>query len=104
MVPFDAFNGMSQNSQKMSLYLRALLNNTIIIFIMSIVLVYFILAAQYESFWLPMAVILSIPTGIIGVFLSIQLAGIDIVWVHGNGFNLSSEFQVTTPPRGVPKR
>lgn len=51
--------------------------DTIIIFIMSIVLVYFILAAQYESFWLPMAVILSIPTGIIGVFLSIQLAGID---------------------------
>ncbi len=48
-----------------------------IIFIMSIVLVYFILAAQYESFWLPMAVILSIPTGIIGVFIAIQIAGID---------------------------
>lgn len=51
--------------------------DTAIIFIMSIVLVYFILAAQYESFWLPLAVILSIPTGIIGVFISIQLAGID---------------------------
>ena len=48
-----------------------------IIFIMSIVLVYFILAAQYESFWLPWAVILSIPTGIIGVFLAITIAGID---------------------------
>ncbi|WP_020533118.1 efflux RND transporter permease subunit [Flexithrix dorotheae] len=48
-----------------------------IIFIMSIVLVYFILAAQYESFWLPWAVILSIPTGIVGVFMAIQLAGID---------------------------
>jgi HAE1 family hydrophobic/amphiphilic exporter-1 len=48
-----------------------------IIFIMSIILVYFILAAQYESFWLPWAVLLSIPTGIVGVFLAIQLAGID---------------------------
>jgi len=48
-----------------------------IIFIMSIVLVYFILSAQYESFWLPWAVILSIPTGIIGVFLAITIAGID---------------------------
>jgi len=48
-----------------------------IIFIMSIILVYFILAAQYESFWLPWAVILSIPTGIVGVFLAIKLAGIE---------------------------
>ena len=51
--------------------------DTALIFIMSIVLVYFILAGQYESFWLPLAVILSIPTGIIGVFLAIKLAGID---------------------------
>lgn len=51
--------------------------DTVIIFIMSIVLVYLILAAQYESFWLPWAVILSIPTGIIGVFAAILLAGID---------------------------
>ncbi|UZR99148.1 efflux RND transporter permease subunit [Chondrinema litorale] len=48
-----------------------------IIFIMSIILVYFILAAQYESFWLPLAVILSIPTGIVGVFLAIKIAGIE---------------------------
>ena len=51
--------------------------DTQIIFIISIILVYLILAAQYESFWLPFAVILSIPTGIIGVFAAIQLAGID---------------------------
>ncbi|MGS2737610.1 efflux RND transporter permease subunit [Sinomicrobium sp. M5D2P17] len=52
-------------------------SDTIMIFIMSIVLVYFILAAKYESFWLPMAVILSLPTGIFGVFAAINLAGID---------------------------
>ncbi|AWW31941.1 hydrophobe/amphiphile efflux-1 family RND transporter [Echinicola strongylocentroti] len=52
-------------------------SNTTMIFIISIVLIYFILAAQYESFWLPMAVILSLPAGILGVFVFINLAGID---------------------------
>ncbi len=52
-------------------------SDSIIVFIISIVLVYFILAAQYESFWLPMAVMLSLPTGIIGVFAFINIAGID---------------------------
>ncbi len=52
-------------------------SDSIIVFIISILLVYFILAAQYESFWLPMAVILSLPTGILGVFAFINFAGID---------------------------
>ncbi len=52
-------------------------SDSIIVFIISIVLVYFILAAQYESFWLPMAVMLSLPTGILGVFAFINIAGIE---------------------------
>ncbi|WP_461532219.1 efflux RND transporter permease subunit [Sinomicrobium sp.] len=52
-------------------------SDAMIVFIISFVLVYFILAAQYESFWLPMAVLLSLPTGILGVFVFINLAGID---------------------------
>ncbi len=52
-------------------------SDSTIVFIISIVLVYFILAAQYESFWLPMAVMLSLPTGILGVFAFINIAGID---------------------------
>lgn len=52
-------------------------SDSTIVFIISILLVYFILAAQYESFWLPMAVIFSLPTGILGVFAFINLAGID---------------------------
>jgi HAE1 family hydrophobic/amphiphilic exporter-1 len=52
-------------------------SDSIIVFIISIVLVYFILSAQYESFWLPMAVILSLPTGILGVFAFINIAGIN---------------------------
>ncbi|GAB3988562.1 efflux RND transporter permease subunit [Spirosoma daeguense] len=48
-----------------------------LIFILSLVFVYFLLAAQYESYVLPWAVLLSIPTGILGVFAFINFAGID---------------------------
>jgi HAE1 family hydrophobic/amphiphilic exporter-1 len=48
-----------------------------VIFILSLVFVFFLLAAQYESYILPLAVILSIPTGILGVFAFIRLSGID---------------------------
>lgn len=48
-----------------------------LIFILSLVFVYFLLSAQYESYILPLAVILSVPTGILGVFAFINLFGID---------------------------
>jgi HAE1 family hydrophobic/amphiphilic exporter-1 len=48
-----------------------------IIFALCLLFVYFLLAAQYESYILPLAVILSIPTGILGVFIAIGLAGIE---------------------------
>ncbi|WP_295769905.1 efflux RND transporter permease subunit [uncultured Mucilaginibacter sp.] len=48
-----------------------------VIFALCLVFVYFLLSAQYESYILPLAVILSIPTGIFGVFLAIGWAGID---------------------------
>jgi len=48
-----------------------------VIFILSLLFIYFLLAAQYESYILPLAVILSIPTGIFGVFLAIGLTGIE---------------------------
>lgn len=47
------------------------------IFLMSIIFIYFLLAAQYESYLLPFAVILSVPTGLLGVFLFINLGGIE---------------------------
>jgi HAE1 family hydrophobic/amphiphilic exporter-1 len=52
-------------------------NQMLLIFGLSILFVYFLLSAQYESYILPLCVILSIPTGIAGVFLAIRLAGID---------------------------
>ncbi|HLT06182.1 MAG TPA: efflux RND transporter permease subunit [Cyclobacteriaceae bacterium] len=50
---------------------------TAMIFMLSIILVYFLLAAQYESYFLPLAVLLSIPCGILGVFVAINLFGIN---------------------------
>jgi HAE1 family hydrophobic/amphiphilic exporter-1 len=48
-----------------------------IVFMLCLVFVYFLLAAQYESYILPLAVILSIPTGILGVFVVLGLTGIE---------------------------
>jgi HAE1 family hydrophobic/amphiphilic exporter-1 len=50
---------------------------SVVIFSLCLVFVYFLLAAQYESYILPFAVILSIPTGIFGVFAAIGLTGIE---------------------------
>ncbi len=47
------------------------------IFLLSVLFVYFLLAALYESYLLPLAVMFSIPTGLLGVFLGIKLAGIE---------------------------
>ncbi|HRO43447.1 MAG TPA: efflux RND transporter permease subunit [Flavipsychrobacter sp.] len=52
-------------------------NQAIFIFIICLVFVYLLLAAQYESFLLPLPVILSLPTGIFGSFLFLQLAGLE---------------------------
>ncbi len=47
------------------------------IFLLSIIFVYFLLAAQYESYILPFAIILTIPTGVLGVFSFIGWAGVE---------------------------
>ncbi|RAW00437.1 efflux RND transporter permease subunit [Pseudochryseolinea flava] len=52
-------------------------SQTSIIFLLSLLFVYFLLAAQYESYILPLAVILTVPTGILGVFAFIGIAGIE---------------------------
>ena len=47
-----------------------------VIFLLCLVFIYFLLSAQYESYILPLSVILSIPAGIFGVFIAIGLTGI----------------------------
>ena len=51
-------------------------NQAIYIFIICLVFVYLLLAAQYESLLLPLAVILSLPCGIFGAFLFLKLLGL----------------------------
>lgn len=52
-------------------------NKAIYIFIISLTFVYLLLAAQYESFLLPLPVILSLPAGIFGAFLLLKLMGLE---------------------------
>jgi HAE1 family hydrophobic/amphiphilic exporter-1 len=50
---------------------------SLVVFILCLMFVYFLLSAQYESYILPLSVILSIPTGVFGVFAMIGLKGIE---------------------------
>lgn len=52
-------------------------NQAVYIFIICLLFVYLLLAAQYESFGLPMAVILSLPVGIAGAFGVLLMAGLE---------------------------
>ncbi|WP_454801753.1 efflux RND transporter permease subunit [Mucilaginibacter phyllosphaerae] len=47
------------------------------IFAICLVFVYLLLAAQYESFLLPLPVILSLPTGIFGAFFFLKITGLE---------------------------
>ena len=50
-------------------------NSTALIFVLCFLFIYLILSAQYESYILPLAVVLSVPFGLAGAFLFTQLFG-----------------------------
>ncbi|MBI3219914.1 MAG: efflux RND transporter permease subunit [Bacteroidetes bacterium] len=52
-------------------------NESIYVFLICLVFVYLVLSAQYESFLLPMPVVLSLPTGIFGAFLLLMMLGLE---------------------------
>ena len=52
-------------------------NESLYVFIVVLVFVYLVLAAQYESFIIPLAVIFSLPVGVFGSFLLLKLMGLD---------------------------
>jgi HAE1 family hydrophobic/amphiphilic exporter-1 len=52
-------------------------NQAVYIFLISLVFVYLLLAAQYESFLLPMPVILSLPMGIFGALFLLMVMGLE---------------------------
>lgn len=51
-------------------------NEAVYIFIIVLVFVYFVLAAQYESFIIPLSVVFSLPAGVFGSFLLIKGMGL----------------------------
>lgn len=52
-------------------------NQAVFVFIICLAFVYLLLAAQYESFLLPMPVILSLPTGLLGAFVFLLWMGLE---------------------------
>ncbi|HEX2975597.1 MAG TPA: efflux RND transporter permease subunit, partial [Bacteroidales bacterium] len=52
-------------------------SQTIYIFILSLLFVYFLLSALYESYLLPFAVLLSLPVGLTGIYVFDAIFGID---------------------------
>ena len=52
-------------------------STTAMIFLLCLVFVYLLLSAQYESYILPLAVILSIPFGLLGTFIFAQIMGVE---------------------------
>ena len=51
-------------------------NEALYVFLIVLVFVYLVLAAQYESFLLPLVVVLSLPVGVFGSFLMLQMMGL----------------------------
>ena len=53
------------------------LGEAMLIFGLAVMMVYFVLAALYESWWLPFAVILVVPLGLLGVVAGVNIRGFD---------------------------
>jgi HAE1 family hydrophobic/amphiphilic exporter-1 len=88
-------------------------NESIYIFLVVLIFIYLVLAAQYESFLLPLAVILSLPVGVLGSFLLLKVMGlandiyaqigmIMLVGLLGKNAVLIVEFAVQKRRQGVP--
>lgn len=64
------YTGMTREEQNAG-------SQTLVIFMLSLIFTYFILSAQYESYLLPLAVICSLPFGIMGAYLGQWLMGLE---------------------------
>ena len=62
------YQGLTREEAKAS-------NTTAVIFVLCLIFIYLILSAQYESYILPLAVVLSVPFGLAGCFLFTMMFG-----------------------------
>lgn len=74
----DRDNGLSVGFGGSSVAARKLLREMLIIIAISLLLLYFILAAQFESFLLPLIVLIEVPLDLFGVLLLLKLFGAGI--------------------------
>ena len=65
------FSGMTREEQSSSG------STTAMIFALCFVFVYLLLSAQYESYILPLVVLLSVPSGLMGIFIFAQIMGVE---------------------------
>ena len=88
-------------------------NESIYIFIVVLLFVYLVLVGQYESFLLPLAVILSLPIGVMGSFVMLRTFGLDndifaqvglimLVGLLGKNAILIVEFATQKHQQGLP--
>lgn len=88
-------------------------NEAVYIFLIVVAFVYLVLVGQYESFILPLAVILSLPVGLFGSFFALQAMGLAndvyaqiglvmLVGLLGKNAILIVEFAVQRRQEGVP--
>ncbi len=66
------FSGMSREEEE-----NTNANTTVIVYAICVLFIYLILCALYESLFIPLAVILSVPFGLMGTFLFAKLWGIE---------------------------
>ncbi|VTT96483.1 multidrug transporter : RND efflux system, inner membrane transporter CmeB OS=Sandaracinus amylolyticus GN=DB32_2324 PE=4 SV=1: ACR_tran: ACR_tran: ACR_tran [Gemmataceae bacterium] len=90
-------------------------NEAVYIFLIVVAFVYLVLVGQYESFILPLAIILSLPVGVFGSFFLLQAMGlandvyaqiglIMLVGLLGKNAILIVEFAVQRRQEGLPLR
>jgi HAE1 family hydrophobic/amphiphilic exporter-1 len=68
---------MGYNWSELSYQEKMATGSTGLIFLFSIILVYLVLAAQYESWTIPISVVLSVPTALLGAYLAISWRGME---------------------------
>lgn len=87
-------------------------NEALYIFMVVLIFVYLVLAAQYESFIIPLAVVFSLPVGVFGSFLLLKIMGLDndiyaqiglimLVGLLGKNAVLIVEFAVQSRHQGM---
>lgn len=88
-------------------------NEALYVFVIVFIFVYLVLASQYESFIIPLAVLLSLPAGIFGSFLLLKVMGLTnnvyaqigmimLVGLLGKNAVLIVEFAVQKNTQGMP--